>query len=431
MIGKASMPLSVFVKKILASTLIRGSAVLMLGNLLVNLGNYIFNLLVGRFLGPVDYGVMAAVIALLYIISVPSTALNLIVTKFTSRFKAENEWDRLSFFFLRLNKILLFSCFLVLLLFVFLSRPLANFLKIDSGLPVIFLGGLLGATLLSALGNSTLQGLLKFNFLAVSGALAVAVKLVLGLGLVWWGWAVGGALTGFLGGFLLPYLISFWPLRFLFKEKKETVKIDWGEVAKFAAPAFFSTLGLTLLYTGDVVLVKHFFPAEEAGLYSALSLTARIILFVTAPIGMVMFPLISEKYTKKESYAGLFLTALLLTTFIAVAATVFYALFPELVVKIFFGVDYLAAAPYLGRFAIFLSLYSLCNLFASFYLAVQRVRIATLPFLFGVLQLVLIGFSHRSFADVLNVATGVTLALLICFVVSLTRVLKLDKPVRT
>lgn len=428
------MPLKNFVRKIFASTLIRGSAVLMVGNLVANIGNYLFNLLVGRFLGPADYGVMAAVIALLYIVSVPSTALNLVVTKFTSRFKTQNEFDRLSSFFLRLNKILLFSCSLVLLFFLLLSRPLANFLKIESGLPVIFLGALLGASLLSALGNSTLQGLLKFNFLALSGVLAVVVKLALGLGLVLLGFSVSGALAGFLGGFLLPYFISFWPLRFLLKEKRGAVRIEWSEVLKYAAPTFLSALGLTLLYTGDVVLVKHFFPADEAGLYSALSLIARIILFVTGPIGMVMFPLISEKHARKERYAGLFLASLLLTFLLTVAATAFYSLFPRFTVQLFFGRQYLAAAPYLWRFAVFLSLYSLCNLFASFYLAVQAVRIASLPLLFGLLQMGLLWFYHGSFLQVLNVVTLVVLALLLGFVVYLPRTLSgagLDKSGKT
>jgi len=416
------MPLKNHWQKIFGSVLLRGSAVLMAANFLANLGNYVFNLLVGRRLGPVDYGIMSVVIALLYIVSVPSTALNLIVTKFTSRFKAQGEFDRLAYFFSQLNKLLLFSCSLVLLFFTLASRPLAHFLKIDSGLPVIFLGGLLGASLLSALGNSTLQGLLKFNFLAVSGIVAVAVKLAVGVGLVWLGFSVSGALTGFLAGFLTPYLIAFWPLKFLFREKKEASRVNWREVSRFAAPALFSTLGLTLLYNSDVILVKHFFSAEEAGWYAALSLIARIILFVTAPIGMVMFPLVAEKHTRNERYTGLLGTSLLLTVFIAAAATIGYALFPELVVKIFFGREYLAAAPYLGRFAVFLSLFSLCNLWGSFYLAVQKVRIATLPFFFGVLQLGLLWFHHGSLAEVLRVATLTTLALLLGFVVYWTGV---------
>lgn len=411
--------------------LIRGSAVLMSGGLIANLGNYFFNLLIGRFLGPADYGVVASVIALLYIVSVPSAALNLIGAKFSSRFKAEGEFDRLAYFFVILNKALFLFCFGVLLFFVFLSGSLSGFLKIDSPVPVIFLGALLGVSLLVALNNSILQGLLRFNFLALSSVISVVVKLTLGVGLVWLGFSIGGALTGFLAAFLVPYFLSFWPLRFLLKEKREAVKIEWREVAKFAAPAFFSTLGLTLLYTGDVVLVRHFFPAGEAGLYAALSLIARIILFVTAPIGMVMFPLISERRTKNERYSGLFLTALLLVFLITAAATVFYFLFPEFVVKLFFGSQYLAAAPYLGRFAVFLSLYSLCNLFASFYLSIHKIRIASLPLLFGPLLVVLLWFYHGSFLQVLNVATGMTLALLICFVVYSTSIIKFDKIIGT
>ncbi len=408
-------------KKFSSSALIRGSTVLMAGGLLANVGNYLFNLLAGRFLGPTDYGVMASIIAFLYIVSVPSTALTYVVAKFSSRFKTQNEWDRLAYFFIRLNKGLLFFCFLVFLFFVALSGPLSLFLKVNSPVPAVFLGALLGMSLLGALNNATLQGLLNFNFLAFSGILSVAVKLVLGIGLVFLGFAVNGALAGFLAGALASYLISFWPLKFVLKEKREAVEIEWGRVLKYAAPVFASTLGLTLLYTGDVVLVKHFFPPSEAGLYSALSLIARVILFVTGPVGLVMFPLISEKHAKNESYSGLFFTALSLVSLMALAAIIFYSVFPEFVVKLFFGGQYLAAAGYLGRFALFLALYSLCNLFASFYLSIQATRVAFLPLLAGLLQTGLIWLYHGSFLEILNVATGATLALLICFVVYLAK----------
>ena len=205
-------------------------------------------------------------------------------------------------------------------------------------------------------------------------------------------------------------------LSFFFK-KSEAVKIAGGEILKYAGPVFLSTLGLTLLYTGDVVLVKHFFLQDQAGLYSALSLIARVILFVTTPIGMVMFPLISEKYAKNERYLNVFSTALILVLLVVMAMTVFYFLFPEFTIKLFFGSQYLAAAAYLGRFAVFLSLYSLCNLFGSFYLSVNRVRIASLPLLFGLLQMGLLWFYHGSFLEVLNVVTLMVFALLFCFVV--------------
>ena len=418
------VPREIF-KKFSSSTLIRGSAVLTVGGFVANIGNYFFNLLAGRFLGPTDYGVMASVIALLYIVSVPSTALTYVVAKFSSRFKAQNELDQLAHFFIRINKGLLFFCIFVFLFFVALSGPLSLFLKVNSPVPVIILGALLGMSLLGALNNATLQGLLNFNFLAFSGILSVAVKLVLGIGLVFLGFAVNGALAGFLVGALVSYIASFWPLKFVLKERKEVAKIEWGRVLKYAAPVFASTLGLTLLYTGDVVLVKHFFPPDQAGLYSALSLIARVILFVTGPIGLVMFPLISEKHAKNERYLGLFFTALSLVFLMALAATIFYSVFPEFMVKLFFGSQYLAAAGYLGRFALFLSLYSLCNLFASFYLSIQKVRIAFLPLLAGLLQTGLIWFYHGSFLEILNVATGATLALLVCFVVYLF--LGLDK----
>lgn len=414
------MPPKKFFLRLSNSPLVRGSAVLTTGNFVANLGNYVFNLFAGRLLGPAEYGVMASIIALLYIVSVPSVTITYVVAKYSSLFKARGEIDQLSNFFISLSKVILGLSVLIFLAFALIRVPLTVFLKIESFVPAIILGALLGTSLLVALNNAAIQGLLKFSFLAFNGILAVVVKLVLGLGLVWAGFSANGALLGFLAAFLIPYFVSFWPLKFLFLVKTETVSIDWQGVLRYTGPVFLSMLGLTLLYTVDVVLVKHFFPPDQAGLYSALSLIARVILFVTTPIGMVMFPLISEKHAKNDRYLHLFVTSLLLVFVAVVSITAFYSLFPVFTVRLFFGSQYLSAAGYLSRFGIFLSLYSLCNIFASFYLSIHKVRIASLPLLFGVLQAGLIWCWHDSFLQVLNVATTVVFALLLSFILYLT-----------
>lgn len=408
--------------------LIQGSAVLSIGNFVANLGNYVFNLFAGRLLGPADYGVMASIIALLYIVSVPSVTITYVVAKYSSSFKARAGISQLANFFTGLNKTLLCFSLFIFLVFALIRVPLSSFLKIESSTPVIILGALLGTSLLAALNNATIQGLLKFAFLAFNGIVAVVVKLALGLGLIWAGLSVNGALLGFLAAFLVPYFVSFWPLKFLLTSKQEAAKVDWEGVLGYTAPVFVSTLGLTLLYTGDVVLVKHFFSADQAGLYSALSLIARVILFMTTPITMVMFPLISEKYAKNDRYWGLFFASLVLVSLAVAAMTAFYFIFSRFTVRLFFGEQYLAAAPYLGRFGIFLSLYSLCNLFASFYLAVHKTKVASLPFLFGLAQIGLIWRYHSSFLHVLNVTTGAVGMLLLVFLIYLIYWLKFGRP---
>ena len=51
-----------------------------------------------------------------------------------------------------------------------------------------------------------------------------------------------------------------------------------------------------------LILVKHFFSPHDAGIYAGLSLIGRVIFFFSAPIASVMFPVIVQKYARKENY---------------------------------------------------------------------------------------------------------------------------------
>src|SRR5690606_15762570 len=95
----------------------------------------------------------------------------------------------------------------------------------------------------------------------------------------------------------------------IFIRKSLSLKIDLKEnyaqskeILKFALPTFITILGLTSLFTSDVILVRHFFLGEESGFYSALSVLGKVIHFATIPLIYVLFPMISERQATGESY---------------------------------------------------------------------------------------------------------------------------------
>ena len=73
--------------------LIRGTAVIFLGSIFVGIGNYAFNIIMGRLLGPADYGILASLLALTYIISVPSQTINLTISRYVARLNAEKNYS--------------------------------------------------------------------------------------------------------------------------------------------------------------------------------------------------------------------------------------------------------------------------------------------------------------------------------------------------
>lgn len=403
-----------YLEKFLKNQLVSGSLVLFIGGTVANFGNYLFHLLMGRFLGPAGYAVLASLTSILYLGGVPSSSLSLTSAKLAASSKAKNNLDEVKFFLLRASQVFYLIGLGVFSLFWIGQDRLAQFLKIEDPSLFVFVGGIFFFIFLMAVNNGLLQGFKKFSFLAGNSVLGVVVKLGLGAVLVWQGFGVGGALVAFLVSSLVPYAVSFYPLRFLLTTR--TGKTDGRAFLKktfsFTGPAFFALLGLIFLYTMDVVLVKHFFSEVEAGLYSAVSLAGKVIVFVSSPIIAVMFPLIAESYVKKRDFKRILASALVLILGISLLILLVYLCFPGLVVWFFFGKKFLEASHLLGRFAFFIFFYTFCQVMVSFFLSIQKTGVAFLPLAASLIQIVLIWFFHDSLTTVISISTLVSFLLL-------------------
>ncbi|PJE68969.1 hypothetical protein COU96_02290, partial [Candidatus Shapirobacteria bacterium CG10_big_fil_rev_8_21_14_0_10_38_14] len=90
-----------------------------------------------------------------------------------------------------------------------------------------------------------------------------------------------------------------------------------------------------------------------------------------------------------------------------------YFLFPELMVNILYGAEYLPAASYLVFFAIFLGLYSFSFLFTNFFLSIRKTKIVILPVLAAIAQIVLISIFHQDLIQIIRVSIGVLFLLFV------------------
>lgn len=392
--------------------LVTGSFLMMGSGLIVNFLNYIYNVFIVRLLGPADYGVFASLVSLLTIISVPAAALTTTIAKFASNYKGEGHFGKIAKLLQTLLLSLGLAALLVSLSFTVFSKSIAAYLRLTDVAPVVLVGFSFLVVLPQTSALGTLQGLQSFFFLSLNSVFSAAVKMVAGLGLVLGGFAVNGALWGYILGLLLPFLTSLFVLR-NYLGRRHPEKVDWSSFVKFIPFASLALLGLTSLTSADIILVKHFFPAHEAGIYSSLSLVGRVILFASSPVATVMFPLTAERHYSRRRYHHYLFLSLVLVGALSATITFFYSLFPNFSVRFFFGSKFLEAAPFLGFFGLFITFYSLCNVLINFFLSVNKTPVAFFPILAGLFQLILINFFHRNFWQVIAVSTSVTALLAI------------------
>ena len=111
------------------------------GTLVGGVGGYVYHLLMGRMLGPADYGILASLISLVYLLGIPLGVLNLVVVKFVAGFKGKKDFDSIGSFFRIVNRKVLIFGLLLLLLILALTPLMSSFLHLDSFLPILLVLG--------------------------------------------------------------------------------------------------------------------------------------------------------------------------------------------------------------------------------------------------------------------------------------------------
>jgi len=360
--------------------------------------------MMGRILGPVDYGTLASIFAVIYILSIVPLSSSVAVVKFVSSAKSDAE---VAGIFGKI-KSFIFQIALVLFVIYLIGSPvIAKFLHIDNLLVVALVAPYLFFSLMSLAYQSTLQGLLKFWGVVGPSLVSSVFKLVLGLLLVYLGWSVMGAMVGL----LVAVVLSWGYVRRLGRQipaVKKREEFSVGVFLKFSVPVLLQALAFTSLFTTDVILVKHFLSAFDAGLYAAISTLGKIIYFASQPVTSVMFPIVAGKKSRGEKYRDVFYLSLGATMAISLGIVLFYYLLPGVAIGLLYGEEYLAAKTELVWMGMFLSVYALSYLLVNFLLSVGRTRIVILPLAAGVVQVVALMNWHGSLLEVIQVSLVVT-----------------------
>ncbi len=402
---------------LLSHPLLSGSAVMIFGTNFVNILNYLYHLIMGRMLGPVFYGELAALFSLVGILGIVTLALNTVIVKYISSAGSGSETKGLVLWFTR--KILILSAVLFILVAIF-SPFIATFLKIENIFLVLFVGVVAVFSLLMIVNKAVLQGMLRFNETVAIIFTENGLKLILGVLFVVLGFSVGGAMAGLTIGAILGWLLS---KHFIKKDisGKEEAKPDTKSVINYFMPVFLQSIAVTSLYSMDLILVKHFFNPHDAGIYAATSTLGKIIFFGASPISLVMFPLVSKRVAQGLSYGKVFAASLFATAFIASAVLIIFKLIPDLVISNLYGKSYLEAVDLLLGFGIFMVFFTLSVFLINFALSLKRTKIVILPLLASLTQVIGIWFYHPDLKSVILVSVIVSGLLFVSLLVSMLK----------
>lgn len=406
--------------RLLQHPLFSGSFLMFGGSMAINAINYLYHLVMGRILGPSSYGVLASLFSLLYIVSIVPLSTSVSIVKFIS--SAKNEGELSSVYYGIKNYVFKFSAVL-LVIYILIAFPLANFLKIQDNISVIMVGPIMFFSIITLVNQSTSQGLLKFIGFVVPNLISSLVKLGVGVLLVLIGYSVGGAIFGVLSGAIFAYLVSSLAISNVVKNVKNA-KFDVNKFVNYSLPVLLQAFAFTALFSVDVLLAKHFLSEFEAGIYASLSTLGKVIYFATSPISSVMFPIISKRFSSGERYNKIFFTSLSLTLGVSHAIVFVYWRFPNLVINTLFGSNFFSGSENLVFMGVFMVFYSTSNLLMNFYLSRGKTWVVVFPVIASFAQLIFIYFFyHSSITEIIKVSMYIT----ICLTIALFALINYEK----
>jgi len=400
------------IKRLIKHPLIFGTGIVVGGNLAANFFNFLFTLFMSRNLSISEYGTLASVMSLIAFPLLVSNALGPVIVQFAGKYFATANYPLLRGLFIQMKKFLLILAVFIFSLFLFFLTSISNFFNIENKMILIIADFVIFFAIINVINISFIQAKLAFGFQVLVNLLNTLLKFVLGVIFVLLGYSVIGATSAILFGLVSAYIFSFIQLKFIFDKKIPAPKVETKELFSYGLPASLTLMSLTSFISTDILLVKHFFNPQQAGLYAGLSLVARVIFFLSAPIGSVMFPIVVQKYSKKESFTRTFNLSLLLVLLPSVLIAIFYMLFPNFSILFFLKKqNYLAISHLLTPFAIFIVLFSLLSIIANFYLSINKTKVY-IPVVIGALaQIILICLFHNSFAQIITISLVITFVL--------------------
>lgn len=383
-------------KTFLGEELNKGIFTLFVTMNLFNLLNLIFHFSMGRMLGPTDYGILVALLALVEIYSIPSEVIGNVITKYTSQLKAHEEEGKIKYL---LSKSLRWAILLSVTFFIILTVAgffLSSFLRINFWL-ILITNLLVFSLLLNPIVKGILQGRKKFAKLGACFLFEGVIKLFVAIALVILGFKVSGAIGGIIAGAFGGLILTFYFNKEVLvkqteKIKFEKIKFDW-------IPYFVVTVAILLVMNLDVIFSRRFFSDVQSGNYAVLSTLGKMLFIGTIAISKVLFPISANENTLGKNTSKHLFKSILIFALIAIAATGFLSIFSRQLILFLYGPQYLETSNLLVYSCIALSFLALSNLILIYELSINHIKYGVALFILPLLEVAIFYFFHSTISQ--------------------------------
>ncbi|MEM7819490.1 MAG: flippase [Candidatus Aenigmatarchaeota archaeon] len=356
-----------------AEHIVKGSALIFIISIAMNLIGYLIRIFLAHSLTPTEYGLIYSTIAFLGLINIfRGLGMTDTLRKKIPEFLEKNNYVKIKssivFTFIIQS---LYTVIIISLIFIFIKPITTNILKSYEGTIVLIILAL--STLITVAYQvilASLQGLQSVKIYTTIDLLSYLMKFSFIVFLI----VPFGVLAlpyAYLFTAILMSIITYLIFRIKFSEiVKSKLEIDKNltkEILYFSTPIMIGYVASSVVSNVDTILISIFRSLEDVALYQVAHPLASLLLLVSGAITIVLLPTVSELWTKnkKETLSNMLglLTKALFILIIPLALIMIA--FPENVISMLFGEQYLGASLTLQILSIGMIIATLSYIFGS------------------------------------------------------------------
>lgn len=399
----------------LRERMLSGSAIMLLSSVFVGCMNLAYNFAVAHQLGADRYGHASVVYTLLMLLSSITLSFQLLCSKFVAR--SDSSVERIAIYHL-LHRWSWICGVAVGALLALSSGAISGYLNLPSNRLIWLLGAAIVFYIPLGTRRGFMQGTYAFRRLAVNFALEVTVKLVGALVLMT-PLAVPGVVIAIAASVMVAYFAAIPSQQSMLQIPGATLRSGVGEGVQ--AATFF--IGQVIINNVDIVLVKHFFDATQAGVYAAIALVGRVVYMLSWSVVSSMFPFSAGIRSDDRGGRTVLTTALGLVAIIASLFTLGAWLAPRALWQLLLGHGFPVAhySSLLVLYALTTGIYVLAAVLMAYEISQKIGRVSWLQLAFSGMIVGGIYLFHSTLQTIITVQLVVMLGLLLAVSVPFVR----------
>ena len=390
--------------KLKSNDFLRHNGIFFVGSLVVAALNYLYYPILGRLLPTARFGEVQTLVSLFIQINIFLAVVTNVAVNVVANEPDNDQRNRITIELERLATLVTLITAVIGLIFI---AQLRSFLQFNDSSPFVVLALAVVISAPLALQGAYLRGRAAFGKQSLNSIIGSVTKLLASIIFVLIGFGTAGAIGGLVAGQLAALILARQQTHTLGLHKPKGITWRFPDLSvikpqlPYAGLVLIVSLVTTYLYSVDIIVVKHYFDAQTAGLYAGIATIGRIIYFLTGSIAVVLLTSVKRSATPKTN-RRLLIRSIFLQLLIGGAALISFTFFPDFFINLLIGDKYLPMANLLPRLSLALFVIAGVGLLFNYDLALRRASAAAVAILGAITTFVIVATHHSTPAAVVN-----------------------------